>query len=396
MRRATDATAEAQDGAVVVASAPATGAVVDVSTPLGAMPAPQRFLNAGLYRPDVGLAPVTRVPFMQTQAGTGPALWPQRLVAPLERMQMQMQMQMQTVPNPGEDRLAVAPVPPWEIGGTEACGTSAPVAKFCDSGHEGAPIVAGSSSQTSLGSSSGAPRKGTALQAPSISNPTSSVPAPPPGYPKALGPNRGLPIVRKGAYVFPRVRKLVISLGEKLMSSDTVVRDSIENLPMFVVTSKLLSAHWKRTVHDAKTMMPLLTVTSEKVISASETMFIEDAFGAPGKEPMMTLKRVSRGLGKGRIVQGFTPRKRRDPAKERNLIRKPPPPPPALTATPRANARTLRVADTKSNHVADVVRNTAGLKSISTARVTYFVNVSSGYDCALLTAVSICLNEQFA
>jgi hypothetical protein len=221
-------------------------------------------------------------------------------------------------------------------------------------------------------------------------------PKPPPGYPKPLGPNKGLPAVRKGEYVFTRMRKLVISHGETLLSGGAVVRDAADNSSLFTLTAKLLSAHGRRTLHDAHTNLPLLTITSSKIVASGETMMVDDAFAAPGKEPLLTLQRVSLGIGKGKGVKCYAPRKRRDPVKDRNAFRKPAPPPPALFVTPRANGCTLRVVDAKSNHVADVIRNTASLRSIPTARTTYFINVSAGYDCALLAAACVCWNEQFS
>jgi hypothetical protein len=202
--------------------------------------------------------------------------------------------------------------------------------------------------------------------------------------------------VRKGAYAFSRMRKLVISHGETLLSSGAVVRDATDNSAIFTLTSKILSAHGRRTLHDADSNLPLVTISSSKIVASGDTMIVDDAFAAPGKEPLLTLERVSLGIGKGRAVKCYTPRKRREPAKDRNAIRKAAPPPPALTVTSRASGCTLRIVDAHANHVADVIRNTAGLKSIATARSTYFINVTAGYDCALLVAACVCLNEQFA
>lgn len=204
-------------------------------------------------------------------------------------------------------------------------------------------------------------------------------------------------MVRNGGYVFSRMRKLVISHGESLLSADAVVRDAADNSDMFTVSAKLLSAHGRRTLHDARTALPVLTITSSKVTAPGDTMYVEDAFAAPAQDPLLTMQRVSLGVGKGKGVKCFAPSKRRrDPVRDRNAFRKRPPPPPALYVTPRANGCTLRVVDAHANHVADVIRNTTSLKSIATARTTYFINVSAGYDCALLAAGCICWNEQFS
>lgn len=220
------------------------------------------------------------------------------------------------------------------------------------------------------------------------------LPPRPKGYPKPLGPYNGLPAVQRGKYVSDRIERLFVAHSEKILFGNAEVRSSVDNRLVFSLSSKLLSARTRRTLHDAATNLPLLTITSDKLLSSNSDMFIAKAFASASSQPLLTILRPTISRGMRRTTVAYAPSRRRR-GRENRSHRRSRSSPPALTITASSKSRTLRILDCYSNHVADIVRETQSLKSIATARSAYFINISPGYDYALLVAACVCLNEQF-